>query len=109
MGGRKEPTWCVPRVINWSDQNHRNQLSSVESELSHCIGRFPVHPRVHLRSGPEVGELITEGSEVITYSGNVYDNEKLVDLVTEYDVKVEKLVRLCNRDLTMPGFDALPN
>ena len=107
MGGREEPTWCVPRVINWSDQII--EIKVVVSRVGVILGRFTVHPRVHLRPGPEVGELNTEGSEVITSSGNVYDNEKLVDLVTKYDVKVEERVRLCNRDLTMPCFDALPN
>lgn len=39
------------------------------------------------------GEVILEGSEAILASGTVDEKKNSVDLVTEYDVKVEELVR----------------
>ena len=39
------------------------------------------------------GDLILDGSEVIAASGDVNEKKNSVDLVTEYDVKVEELVR----------------
>jgi len=39
------------------------------------------------------GELILEGSEAIQSSGAVDEKKNSVDLVTEYDVRVEKLVQ----------------
>ena len=41
----------------------------------------------------EAGALILEGSEAIRASGAVDEKKNSVDLVTEYDVKVEELVR----------------
>ena len=41
----------------------------------------------------KAGELILEGSEAIAASGNVDEKKNSVDLVTEYDVRVEELVR----------------
>ena len=38
------------------------------------------------------GDLILEGSEAILASGTIDEKKNSVDLVTEYDVKVEKLV-----------------
>ena len=40
----------------------------------------------------KAGELILEGSEAIRASGATDEKKNSVDLVTEYDVKVEKLV-----------------
>ena len=40
----------------------------------------------------EAGELILEGSAKIRSSGAADEKKNSVDLVTEYDVKVEKLV-----------------
>ncbi|PCH34177.1 inositol monophosphatase [Wolfiporia cocos MD-104 SS10] len=39
------------------------------------------------------GDLILEGSQAIRSSGNVDEKKNSVDLVTEYDVKVEELVK----------------
>ncbi|CCL98067.1 uncharacterized protein FIBRA_00061 [Fibroporia radiculosa] len=39
------------------------------------------------------GELILEGSQAIRSTGNVDEKKNSVDLVTEYDVKVEELVK----------------
>ncbi|CAL1693947.1 unnamed protein product [Somion occarium] len=39
------------------------------------------------------GELILQGSEAILSSGNVDEKKNSVDLVTEYDVRVEELVK----------------
>ena len=41
----------------------------------------------------KAGDLILTGSEAIRASGNVDEKKNSVDLVTEYDVKVEELVR----------------
>ena len=41
----------------------------------------------------KAGELILEGSEAIATSGNVDEKKNSVDLVTEYDVRVEELVK----------------
>jgi myo-inositol-1(or 4)-monophosphatase len=41
----------------------------------------------------EAGKLILEGSEAIQSSGEVDEKKNSVDLVTEYDVAVEKLVQ----------------
>ena len=41
----------------------------------------------------KAGELILEGSEAIAASGNVDEKKNSVDLVTEYDVRVEELVK----------------
>ena len=41
----------------------------------------------------KAGELILEGSDAIAASGNVDEKKNSVDLVTEYDVRVEELVR----------------
>ena len=60
----------------------------------------------------KAGELILEGSEAIATSGNVDEKKNSVDLVTEYDVRVEELVKeeikraypgfqLCVRDFGM--------
>lgn len=40
----------------------------------------------------KAGELILEGSEAIAASGDVNEKKNSVDLVTEYDVRVEELV-----------------
>ncbi len=39
------------------------------------------------------GNLILEGSKAILASGNVDEKKNSVDLVTEYDVRVEELVK----------------
>ena len=39
------------------------------------------------------GDLILQGSQAIRSSGNVDEKKNSVDLVTEYDVKVEELVK----------------
>ena len=39
------------------------------------------------------GDLILAGSQAILSSGNVDEKKNSVDLVTEYDVKVEELVK----------------
>ena len=41
----------------------------------------------------KAGELILEGEEAIAASGNVDEKTNSVDLVTEYDVRVEELVK----------------
>ena len=41
----------------------------------------------------EAGDLILRGSEAILASGSVDEKKNSVDLVTEYDVKVEELVK----------------
>jgi myo-inositol-1(or 4)-monophosphatase len=41
----------------------------------------------------KAGELILEGSEAIASSGDVNEKKNSVDLVTEYDVRVEELVK----------------
>lgn len=41
----------------------------------------------------KAGELILEGSEAIRASGAVDEKKNSVDLVTEYDVRVEELVK----------------
>ena len=41
----------------------------------------------------QAGELILRGSEAILASGSVDEKKNSVDLVTEYDVKVEELVK----------------
>ena len=41
----------------------------------------------------KAGDLILEGSEAIAASGDVNEKKNSVDLVTEYDVRVEELVR----------------
>ena len=41
----------------------------------------------------KAGELILEGSEAIAASGDVKEKKNSVDLVTEYDVRVEELVK----------------
>ena len=41
----------------------------------------------------EAGELILEGSAAIRASGAVDEKKNSVDLVTEYDVRVEELVK----------------
>lgn len=41
----------------------------------------------------KAGDLILEGSEAIAASGNINEKKNSVDLVTEYDVRVEELVR----------------
>jgi len=41
----------------------------------------------------KAGELILEGSEAIAASGSVDEKKNSVDLVTEYDVRVEELVK----------------
>jgi len=41
----------------------------------------------------KAGELILEGSDAIAASGSVDEKKNSVDLVTEYDVKVEELVK----------------
>ena len=41
----------------------------------------------------KAGEVILAGSQAILSSGNVDEKKNSVDLVTEYDVKVEELVR----------------
>jgi len=40
----------------------------------------------------KAGDLMLEGSEAIAASGDVNEKKNSVDLVTEYDVKVEELV-----------------
>lgn len=39
------------------------------------------------------GEIILQGSQAILSSGNVDEKKNSVDLVTEFDVKVEELVK----------------
>lgn len=39
------------------------------------------------------GEIILQGSQAILAAGNVNEKKNSVDLVTEYDVKVEELVK----------------
>ncbi len=41
----------------------------------------------------EAGELILEGSDAIRTSSAVDEKKNSVDLVTEYDVRVEELVK----------------
>ena len=41
----------------------------------------------------KAGDLILEGSEAIAASGQINEKQNSVDLVTEYDVRVEELVR----------------
>ena len=41
----------------------------------------------------KAGELILEGSQAIAASGSVDEKKNSVDLVTEYDVRVEELVK----------------
>ena len=41
----------------------------------------------------KAGELILEGSDAIAASGSVDEKKNSVDLVTEYDVRVEELVK----------------
>lgn len=41
----------------------------------------------------QAGEVILAGSQAILSSGNVDEKKNSVDLVTEYDVKVEELVK----------------
>ena len=41
----------------------------------------------------KAGDLMLEGSEAIAASGDVNEKKNSVDLVTEYDVRVEELVR----------------
>ena len=41
----------------------------------------------------QAGDLILRGSEAILASGDVDEKKNSVDLVTEYDVKVEELVK----------------
>ena len=41
----------------------------------------------------QAGDLILKGSEAILSSGNVDEKKNSVDLVTEYDVRVEELVK----------------
>lgn len=41
----------------------------------------------------KAGDLILEGSEAIAASGHVNEKKNSVDLVTEYDVRVEELVK----------------
>lgn len=41
----------------------------------------------------KAGDLILEGSEAIAASGDVNEKKNSVDLVTEYDVRVEELVK----------------
>lgn len=40
----------------------------------------------------KAGDLMLEGSEAIAASGDVNEKKNSVDLVTEYDVRVEELV-----------------
>lgn len=51
----------------------------------------------------QAGDLILRGSDAILSSGNVDEKKNSVDLVTEYDVRVEELVKgeLANK---YPGF-----
>ena len=51
----------------------------------------------------KAGGLILEGSKAIATSGNVNEKQNSVDLVTEYDVRVEELVREEIRN-AYPGF-----
>ena len=51
----------------------------------------------------KAGELILEGSEAIAASGNVDEKKNSVDLVTEYDVRVEELVK-DETNKIYPGF-----
>ena len=41
----------------------------------------------------QAGELILRGSEAILASGDIDEKKNSVDLVTEYDVRVEELVK----------------
>ena len=41
----------------------------------------------------KAGELILAGSEAISASGSIDEKKNSVDLVTEYDVRVEELVK----------------
>jgi myo-inositol-1(or 4)-monophosphatase len=51
----------------------------------------------------QAGELILRGSEAILASGDVDEKKNSVDLVTEYDVKVEELVK-SELNKKYPGF-----
>lgn len=51
----------------------------------------------------KAGDLILEGSEAIAASGHINEKKNSVDLVTEYDVRVEELVREEIRK-AYPGF-----
>ena len=51
----------------------------------------------------KAGELILEGSEAIAASGSVDEKKNSVDLVTEYDVRVEELVKV-EINKIYPGF-----
>ncbi|GJF00204.1 inositol monophosphatase [Phanerochaete sordida] len=51
----------------------------------------------------QAGDLILRGSEAILASGNVDEKKNSVDLVTEYDVKVEELVK-GELEKKYPGF-----
>ena len=50
------------------------------------------------------GEVMLEGSEKIRESGATDEKKNSVDLVTEYDVKVEELVK-GELSKKYPGFD----
>ena len=51
----------------------------------------------------QAGDLILRGSEAILASGDVDEKKNSVDLVTEYDVKVEELVK-GELEKKYPGF-----
>ena len=51
----------------------------------------------------KAGDLILEGSAAIAASGDVNEKKNSVDLVTEYDVRVEELVR-AEIKKAYPGF-----
>lgn len=51
----------------------------------------------------KAGDLILEGSGAIAASGDVNEKQNSVDLVTEYDVRVEELVKE-EIGKTYPGF-----
>jgi hypothetical protein len=56
----------------------------------------------------KAGDLILVGSEAIAASGDVNEKKNSVDLVTEYDVKVEELVREEIKKV-YPGFQLCVN
>lgn len=56
----------------------------------------------------KAGDLILEGSEAIAASGDINEKKNSVDLVTEYDVRVEELVREEIRK-AYPGFQLCVN
>jgi myo-inositol-1(or 4)-monophosphatase len=62
-------------------------VPELNAEDMRCISDFTIS------LARRAGALILQGSEAIAASGDVDEKKNSVDLVTEYDVKVEELVR----------------